>query len=110
WPNREIVLTRPRENKRVSWVEAMIHDLRFDRIRVGRKRRLLHQDLEARWGRPIKRRHHQMEIHREAVHADYLQRFRANKPRGGFAYCLVIRVPRRPGGVMRVDAKLRPVV
>src|SRR5205807_2945861 len=41
WPNREIVLTRPRENKRVSWVEAMIHDLRFDRIRVGRKRRLL---------------------------------------------------------------------
>ena len=88
----------------------MMRDLRFDRIGVGRKRRLLHQNLEARFGRPIKRRHHEMEVHREAVHADHLQRLRANEPRSRLAQCLVIRVPRRAGRVMRVDTKLRPVV
>src|SRR5580700_9492826 len=60
--NCELVLTRPCENKRVSWIEPMMRDLRFDRIGVGRKCRLLHQDLEARFGRTIKRRHHEMEV------------------------------------------------
>src|SRR5256886_7288005 len=72
--NCKLVLTRSCENKRVSWIEPMMHDLRFDRIGVGRERRLFHQDLETRFGRPIKRRHHQMKIHREAVHADHLDR------------------------------------
>ena len=88
----------------------MMRDLRFDRIGVGRERRLFHQDLETRFGRPIKRRHHQMKIHREAVHADHLQRVRADKARGRFAQCFVIGVPGRAGRVMRVDPKLRPVV
>ena len=100
----------PRENERIVRVESMMCDLRFDRVRVGRKRRVFHQDFEMRFGWAIECRHHQMEVHREAVHADHLQRFRANKPRGRFAQCLVIGVPRRPGCVMRVDAELRPVV
>ncbi len=108
--DRELAFARPCENKRVSWIEPMMRDLRFDCIGVGRKRRFFHQDLEPRFGRSIKRRHHQMEVHREAVHADHLQRFRANKPRGRFAQCLVIGVPWRPGRVMRIDTELRPVV
>ena len=88
----------------------MMRDLRFDCVRVGRKCRTLHQDLKTRFGRPIKRRHHQMEIHREAVHADHFQRLRADKPRGRFAQCFMIRVPRCAGRVVRVDPKLRPVV
>ena len=99
----KLAFARRCENKCVSWIQPMMRDLRFDRIGVGRKRRLLHQDLETRFGRPIKRRHHQMEVHREAVHADHFQRLRANKPRGRFAQCFMIGVPRRAGRVVRVD-------
>ena len=70
--NCELVLTRPSENERLFRIEPSMRDLRFDRIGVGRKRRLLHQDLEARFGWSIKRGHHEMDVHREAVHADHL--------------------------------------
>src|SRR4029077_13163941 len=83
--NCELVLTRPCENKRVSWIEPMMRDLRFDRIGVGRKRRLFHQDFETRFDWPIKRRQHEMKVHREAVHADHFQRLCADEPRGRLA-------------------------
>src|SRR5213079_1365744 len=83
--NYKLVLTRSRENKRVFWIEPMMHDLRFYRIGVGRERWLFHQDFETRFGRPIKRRHHQMKVHRETVHVDHLQGVRADKARGRFA-------------------------
>src|SRR5437867_4959048 len=106
----ELAFTRACENKRVFWSEPMMSDLRFDCIGVGRKRRFFHQDFEPRFGWPIKRRHHEMEVYREAVHADYLQWFRANKPRGRFAQCLVIGVPWGSRSVMRIDTELRPSV
>src|SRR5438874_12699433 len=49
----KLVLTRSCENKRVSWIEGMMRDLRSDRIGVGRERGPVHQDRETRLGRPI---------------------------------------------------------
>ena len=106
----ELVVAWPYENKRVLWVEPMVRDLRFDCIGVGRKRRFFHQNLETGFGWPIKRCHHQMEVHCQAVHANYLQRFCANKPRRRFTQRFVRGLPRRSGRVMRVDTELRPVV
>ena len=56
-------------------------DLRFDRIRVRREGRLFHQDLISRFRWPIECRHHQVKVHREAVHADDFVRLRADEPR-----------------------------
>ena len=85
-------------------------DLRLDRIGVGRKGRLFHQDLEPRFRRPIKRGHHQVQIHREAVHADHFHRLRADDPRHRLAQILVIRIPGRFGIEVRVDAERSPVI
>ena len=38
----ELVLTRTCKNQRIFWIESVMRDLRFDRIGVGRKRRILH--------------------------------------------------------------------
>ena len=88
----------------------MVNELRLNRVGIGRERRLFHQDFEARFGWPIKRGHHQVKVHREAVHADHLEWLRANESRRRFAQRFVVRIPRRPGSVMRIDAKLGPVV
>ena len=91
-------------------IEAVMRDLRFDRVGVGRERRLLHQDLEARFRRPVKRRHHQVQVHRQAVHADDFVRLRADEPRRRLAHSLVIRIPGRRALQMRVDREIRPII
>ena len=87
-----------------------MNDLRFDRVGVGRKRRIFHQDFETRFRRPIKCGHHQVQVHREAVHTDDFDRLRADESRGRIAQCLVIRIPRRFRVEMRVHAEVCPVI
>ena len=108
--NCELSLARSREHERLLRIEPVMNDLGFDRIGVGREGRLFHQDLETRFRGPIKRGHHQMKIHRQAVHADDFVRFRADEPRHRLAQRLVIRVPRRRRAEMRIDRELRPIV
>ncbi len=85
-------------------------DLRFDRIRIGREGRLFHQDLISRFRWSIERRHHQVKIDREAVHADDFVRPRADEPRRRLAQRLVIRVPRRRTVEMRIHRERCPIV
>ena len=79
--NRELAFARSRQNKHLLRIQFVMNDLRFDRVRVGRESRLFHQDLEARFRWPVKRRHHQVNVHRQAVHADDFVRLRAGEPR-----------------------------
>ena len=79
--NCELTFSRAYQNKRVFRVEPMMNDLCLDRVGIGRERRLFHQEFEARFGWAIERRHHQVKVHRKAVHADHFDRLRANKPR-----------------------------
>ena len=109
--NGEFAFARARENKRIFGIEPMMRDLRFDRVGIGRERRLFHQDFEPRMlSGPIKRGHHQVQIHREAVHADDFDRSGSDESRHRFAQRLMIRIPRRIDGVMSVHAKLCPVI
>ena len=95
WRTVNSPFARPRQNQRFVRIEPVMDDLRFDRVGVGRERRLFHQDLAARFRRPIKRRHHQVEIHRQAVHADDFVRLGADQPRRRFAQRFVIGIPGR---------------
>ena len=87
-----------------------MNDLRFDRVCVGRKGRVFHQDFEARFGRAIKRRHHQVNIHSKAVHADNFVGLGASEPRRRLAQRFVVRIPRRACGMVSIDPKLCPIV
>ena len=106
----EFAFARARENERVLGIKPVMHDLRFDRVGVGRERRIFHQNFKARFGRPIKRGHHQVQIHRQAVHANHFDWLCADEPRGRLAQRFVIRIPWRLRFEMRVDAELRPIV
>ena len=68
----KLALARTRQQQTVLRVQSMMNDLRFDGVGIRRECRILHQDFETRFGRMVKRRHHQMKIHRQAVHADDL--------------------------------------
>src|SRR5436189_5563090 len=69
--NCELAFARAREDERVFRIEPMVYDLGFDSVGVRRESRIFHQDFEARLCRPIKRCHHQMNVHRDTVHADH---------------------------------------
>jgi hypothetical protein len=71
--NGELAFARARQNKRVFRIQSVVNELRLNRVGIGRERRLFHQDFEARFGWLIKRRHHQVEVHREAIHADHFE-------------------------------------
>src|SRR5207253_248307 len=81
----------------------------FDGVGVRRQRRFFHQHLESRFCPLIVHRHHQVKIHRKAVHADHFMWHRTNQPRHRLAQNFVIRIPWRSSGVLRVNAKLCPV-
>src|SRR5438132_8280636 len=51
--NRELALARPRDYERIFRIEPVMNELRFDRVGVGRKGRIVHQDFEARFCRAI---------------------------------------------------------
>ena len=109
--NGELAFAWARENKRIFGIEPMMCDLRFDRVGIGRECGFFHQDFEPRMlSGSIKRGHHEMEIHREAVHADDLDWLRSDESRHRFAQRLMIRIPRCPSRVMCVYAKRGPVV
>jgi hypothetical protein len=86
----ELAFARTRQNERVFRIQPVMNELRFNRVGIRRERRLFHQDFEARFGRPIKRRHHQMKIHREAIHADDFERLCTNESRRRFAQRFVV--------------------
>ncbi len=106
----EFAFARTGENERVLGTKSVMRDLGFDRVGVGRKRRIFHQDFEPRFCRPIKRRHHHVQVDREAVHADHFNRLRTGEPCHRFAQSFMIRVPRGSGRVMRFNAELGPVI
>ena len=81
----EFAFARTGENECGLRIKSMMHDLRFDRVGVGGERRFFHQDFEARLSGTIKGRHHQVQIHRQAVHADHFDQFRAHHARDRFA-------------------------
>ena len=88
----------------------MMNKLRFNRVGIGRERRLLHQDFSARPGRPIKRRHHEVEIHRQAVHADDFVRLGADEPRRRLAHRFMIGIPGRLAPEMGIHSERGPIV
>src|SRR5215471_20335487 len=47
--NRELAFPRSGENERVFWIEPVMCYLGFDRVGIGRERRLFHQDFETRF-------------------------------------------------------------
>ena len=108
--NCELAFARSRENQRVLWIEPMMYDLGLDGVGVRRESRIFHQDFEARLRRLVKRGHHQVKVHCEAIHADHFDWLRANEPRGRLAESFVIRIPRCSRRVMRIDAESCPIV
>ena len=89
-------------------LEAVMRNLRLDRVGVGREGRIFHQDLVTRLRRPIKGRHQQVQVDRQAVHADDFVRLRADQPRRRFAQGLVIGIPGRRGIEVPVHARAAP--
>jgi len=57
----------------------MPFQLRLDRVAVRRESVALDQDLVAFFGRPEKRREHQVQVHRQRVHGDDLVAVRAHE-------------------------------
>ena len=87
-----------------------MNDLGFDRVGVRRKGGLFHQDLKARFRRSIKCGHHEVQIHRQAIHADHFGRLCPNQSRDRIAQRFVIGVPGRPSIEMSVDGEIRPII
>ncbi len=90
----EFTRARSREDKALVGMKAMVRELRFNCIGVRRKGRLFHQNFAARLPRSIKRGHQEVQIHRQAVHADHFVRQGANQPGHRLAQALVIGIPR----------------
>ena len=108
-PGLELLSARDRVTNIGRPAQSVVNELRLNRVGIRRERRRLHQHFEARFGWPVKRRHHQVKVHRETVHADHFEWLRADESRRRFAQRFVVRIPRRPGSVMRIDAKRGPV-
>ena len=61
---------RPHLEQMLGRIEAVIEQLRDDRVTIRRKGALLDQDALARAARPKEADHHQVQIHGQGVHRD----------------------------------------
>ena len=103
-------VARLENHERVARVIAVMLQLAFDCVRVGREGWIIDQDLIAVFGWPIEADHHEVQVDGQAVHHDHFARQSADQPRPGLAEQIMVRIPRRVALEMSVDRRISPVV
>jgi hypothetical protein len=94
----------------LRWIETVVPQLRLNGVQIRREGRFIDEGAAPAAGGKVERRHHQVQVHREAVHEHDFMRQRADQPGTRIAQGFVVGIPRRLAVKMAFHTEPRPVV